>query len=331
MKPVKRSDAAHIILWLLLLAIPLAGCAAVSASPVPPTPTATAIVVSEALRQDAEAMATHMGISVDEAIRRLSLQDPIGRLGAELEQREAETFVGLWIQHEPEYRVVVAFTRDGQETIKPYVENTPLAGLIEVRTARVSLAELKAAQGEVIQLVRELGLPFSSGINVQQNRVELSVSDRSLFEASMQNSNLQLPQHVEIVVTYEPLGDEIPFALTPVPDLAFPQLRAQSATFMLALLQGKLVIREGCLRVTGGDEDAGGLVIWQPDYFLNDNDGIVEVLDREGEVVARVGEKVRMGGGEVPLTAELQRQLREPLPSQCEGPYWLMGEVVVDQ
>lgn len=35
-----------------------------------------------------------------------------------------------------------------------------------------------------------------------------------------------------------------------------------------------------------------------------------------------------MGGGEVPLTEDLQRQLREPLPEQCEGPYWLMGEVV---
>lgn len=326
---MKRSDVAHIILWLLLLAIPLAGCSAVSASPAPPTPTATAIVVSEALRQDAGAMATDLGISVDEAIRRLSLQDPIGRLGAELEQREAETFVGLWIQHEPEYRVVVAFSRDGQETIKPYVENTPLAGLIEVRTASVTLAELKAAQQKAIQLVRELGLPFSSGINVQENRVELYVSDRSLFETSMQNSNLQLPEHVEVVVTYEPLDDEIPFALTPVPGLAFPQLRAQSTTFMLALLQGKLAIRDGCLRVSEGDEDPGSLIIWQPDYFLNDNDGTVEVLDREGKAVARVGERVSMGGGEVSL-ASVETQLRGPIPSQCEGPYWLMGEIVLD-
>jgi hypothetical protein len=53
----------------------------------------------------------------------------------ELEQNEGGTFAGLWIQHEPAYRVRVAFNRDGEETIRPYVGGTPLAGLIKVRAA----------------------------------------------------------------------------------------------------------------------------------------------------------------------------------------------------
>ncbi len=290
--------------------------------------TTAAVEVSAALRRDAETMAGESGISVDEAINRLELQDLIGTLGAELERQEAETFAGLWIQHEPEYRIVVAFTRNGEETIQPYIENTPLAGLVKVRTAEVTCGELEAIQQEAHRLLDELGLAVASGIDIEENQVELYVTDRSLFDATLQEANLQLSEQVQVITVYEPLGDDIPFAVTPDPTIQFPQLRTRSATFMAALLEGKLIVKDGYLRVSAGDSDRGALIIWQPDYFLNNNEGVVEILDRDGEVVARVGEEIRVGGGEVPLTENLQQQLREPLPEQCEGPYWLMGELV---
>ncbi len=131
---------------------------------------------------------------------------------------------------------------------------------------------------------------------------------------------------IRSVSTYEPLGDDIPFAVTPDPTVHFPQLRTRSAAFMEALLQGKLAVTEGCLRVTGSGRSH--LVIWQPDFFVNNNEGVIEILDRNGEVVARVGEEIRIGGGEVPLTEKLKQLLREPLPEQCRGPNWSMGELV---
>ncbi|GAJ24513.1 unnamed protein product, partial [marine sediment metagenome] len=70
------------------------------------------------------------------------------------------------------------------------------------------------------------------------------------------------------------------------------------------------------------------LIIWQPDYFVNNNDGTIEILDRNGEVVARVGEEVCMGGGEITSIEHINKLLKEPLPQDCEGPYWLMGEIV---
>ena len=321
------------IRWLILLVILLVGCSAsvensLQTSTPTTQPTAASVEVSDALRRDAETMAEDLGISVDEAIRRLKLQDPIGTLGAELERLEADTFAGLWIQHEPEYRIVVAFTRNGEETIQPYVENTPLANLIEVRTAEATYEELKAAQQKAHRLLDELGLSLASGINIKENQAELYVTDRPLFDATLQEANIRLPDHVEVITIYEPLGDDIPFAVTPVPTIHFPQLRTRSATFMEALLVGKLIVKDGCLRVSASERDRGHLIIWQPDYFLNSNEGVIEILDRNGQVVARVGEEIRMGGGEVPLTANLKRQLREPLPEQCEGPYWLMGQLV---
>ncbi len=90
---------------------------------------------------------------------------------------------------------------------------------------------------------------------------------------------------------------------------------------MTALATAKLTLEDGCLSI--GEH----LIIWQPDYFANDNHGQIEILNRDGKVVARVGQEVSMGGGEIPLTPELERQLFEPIPSQCHGPYWLLGQL----
>ncbi len=314
------------IFWLVVLSMMLAGCAApVAGTGSATTSTPKLLEGDEALQRDAETMAGSLGISVDEAIRRLQQQDDIGRLGAELESQEAGTFAGLWIQQTPTYRVVVAFTRDGEKTIRRYVSNTPQAGVIEVRTAQATLAELEAAQQRVIALMESLGFAMSSGINIQENRVELYVTDRPQFDAALQTAKVRLPDHVVAITIYEPLGDKIPFPVTPDPTIHLPELKTRSAAFMTALAIGKLVVKDGCLRI--GEGDSSYLVLWQPDYFVNNNNGVIEVLDRNGQVVARVGEEIQMGGGEVSLTAELERQLRKPLPNECPGPYWLMGQL----
>lgn len=324
-------------IWLIVLAV-VAGVTACRQVTLQPTltpdeiqPTTPSVDVSAALQRDAETMAEELDISVDEAVRRLKYQANIGTLGAKLEQQEVDTFAGLWIQHEPEYRVVVTFTRDGEETIRRYVEDTPLVDLVEVRAAEVTLAELNAAQQQARGLLEGVGGSTASGINLKENRVEIYVTDRTLFDAALQESNIQLPEYIEVITIHEPLGDDIPFAVTPDPTIHFPQLRARSATFMAALLEGKFIVKDGCLRVSKGEGDGGHLIIWQPDYFLNNNEGIVEILDRNGEVVAWVGEKIRLGGGEISLTEDLRGQLREPLAEQCDGPYWLIGELISNE
>jgi hypothetical protein len=322
-----RNNVVSMIATLALLGVLLVGCAPAPKQSIQPASTPG---VSDALRQDAESMAKDMGIPVEEAIRRLLLQDSIGTLGAQLEQQEAETFAGLWIQNEPEYRVIAAFTRDGQATIKPYIENTPFEELVEVRKAEVPLADLETVQQKVMRIVQELGFPFSSEINIQENRVELQVTDQALWEAALQQAHLQIPEHVEVLVIYEPLGTDLPFVITPVAHVFMPQLKVRSAGFMDALLQGELIVEDGCLRVSHADASNSALVIWQPDYFLNDNNGRIEIWNREGQVIARVGEEIKLGGGSASL-ATFSSQLREPVPGQCKGPYWLMGEVVPEK
>ncbi len=140
-----------------------------SAAPGPAVAPTAAPSANAALQQDAQAMAQALGISVTEAVARLQQQDSIGALGASLEQAEVRTFAGLWIQQTPSYRVVVAFTHDGQQTMRRYVAGTALESVIDVRTAAVTLAELKAEQARAQGLTARLGLDRNSAIMVQAN------------------------------------------------------------------------------------------------------------------------------------------------------------------
>ncbi len=150
-----------ITLALLLLLTPVTLAAEPGA---PPDADATPIVV-DGLPTDARAYAAAFGVDFQEAMRRLQLQDAIGKLGAALEAGERPTFAGLRILHQPDFRVIVWFTRGGEQTIRPYVAGGPLAALIEVWTARLTLAQLEAAQQAALQLARPLGVPVNAGIN----------------------------------------------------------------------------------------------------------------------------------------------------------------------
>lgn len=288
-------------------------------------------ITENAYLQDAQLYAEQTGVELDEAVSRLQSQDDVGELGALLEQEEHETFAGLWIEHEPTYRIVVALTGDGEETIQPYLEGSPLAEKVEVRSAEATYAQLQAAQQEATRLVEQLGLSATIAILIQENHVEVNVTDRARFDAALEQANATLPEHVVVIATYEPVGEHPPFALTPEPSIFMPQLQVRSAMFMQALLIGELVVQEGCLRVQSGEDPV--LVIWQADYFLNNHDGTIEILDESGKVVAQVGETVYMGGGEVPFTAELESSLREPIPEGCAKSHyvWLMGEFLPEE
>lgn len=85
------------------------------------------------------------GISVEKFRRQDALSDDVGRLGAALSRNERETFAELEVEYGRRFRVITYFTRDGEETVRPYVRCTPLAGLVEVKTVEASMEELKAA------------------------------------------------------------------------------------------------------------------------------------------------------------------------------------------
>ena len=154
---------------------------------------------NDALARDAQHYATDFGVSVEEAICRLTVQDEFGDLDAALQSGETDTFAGLWIHHEPEFGVTVLFTENPEETLKPYVENSPLTGITRAHKAKVSLGYLEQARRRAHDLARVTGIPVESGISVQRTRVELYVIDVKGFKRALKDAGLRLPDHVEVI------------------------------------------------------------------------------------------------------------------------------------
>ena len=155
--------------------------------------------VSPAVLRDAQSYADDFGVSLGEAVVRLQGQGVIGELGYTIQSNEPETYAGHWIQHEPKYRMVVAFTRDGGSTICPYIEEHPLFDIVEVRSAVATMVELDRSQTEAMNVANEVGIRAESGTNVMQNRVELYVLDSGQLDAALEKAGLALPDHVHVI------------------------------------------------------------------------------------------------------------------------------------
>lgn len=163
---------------------------------------------NEALLEDAKSYASIYNISVDEAAMRLTLQGIAENINASLLTKEGTTFAGLWIQHEPDYRVIVRFTNNGDVTIKSYIQNTPLFNLVEVQTADISFKELQLKQLQTTQIMRQSNIPFRTGINVMENSVDVHVLDTAEVYTFLQDLNIALPEHTRIIKVNE-IGKEV--------------------------------------------------------------------------------------------------------------------------
>ena len=243
------------------------------------------------MRQVAEEMAANWGLSVEEAYQRLRVEDPIGTLQVELAEWEADTFAGLWIEHEPQYHVVVAFTRDGEETLEPYLEGRSIPGLT-IRQARFTYAELEAMQAQAMRELGKLDYHVSVLFAVQDNRVEVYVSDRAWFESELQRVGAHLPEGVELIVVEggSTARDKDLLLTPPVPGIAFPRQKPTEGfrESMLALLIGTLRREGACLYVQSLDGEVL-LPIWPPEFTLRAEGDQVLVIDGQGQVAAHVG------------------------------------------
>lgn len=331
------------MLVALALTALLAGCVAPSATPGASIPiaglptrepaegTPEPLGPEEALRRDAEAYAGRFGVTVEEAVRRMQFQDGIGDLNAALLANEAGTFGGLWIEHEPAYRVVALFTRNGKRTIRPYLAGKPYAHVVKVQEARYTLAELEAISAQATRELARLDFGVNVSLNVQGNCVEVPVGDREWFESELRRAGVQLPDGVELrVVEGGSTARDKDLLLTPpVPGIAFPRQKPAEGwrVCMTAALAGTLRLEEGCLRVYSLSGDRSVLPIWPPEFTIRLVGGGAEgdqvlVIDGEGQVVARSGEEVYMGGGHVGVTDEWVLQ---QIPPACRGEYFVVG------
>lgn len=149
-----------------LLAVPLGlaggGLAAEISSPLAEVP------------EDTETYAKTYGVSIEEAKARLATMDVARVLQAELRANESSVFGGLWIDHEPEFAVVVNVLAGGESGILKSVEALGLSGVTRMVTAQYTEDELQSDQTDAVTKL-PMTMNYATGINLRANRVEVYV------------------------------------------------------------------------------------------------------------------------------------------------------------
>ena len=114
-----------------------------------------------------------------------------------------------------------------------------------------------------------------------------------------------------------------------IPGVVFPRQEPVEGPreVMEAELVGDLVVRGGCLWVKSLYNDGSYLPIWPPEFTMGLENDLLVILDGEGNMVGRAGEEIYMGGGMGSENA-LPDCVREHLPAECDGQFWVVGEGV---
>ncbi len=105
----------------------------------------------------------------------------------------------------------------------------------------------------------------------------------------------------------------------------FPTQKNYTEHTMLALLEGKLVLEDGCLRVDNY------LLLWPHGLSISTDGKVIQIIDNTGKPIARVGDNIKLSGGGGEMPREIIANYSTELPiDRCSGPYWIVGEVLTN-
>jgi len=71
------------------------------------------------------------------------------------------------------------------------------------------------------------------------------------------------------------------------------------------------------------------LLVWPHGFSVSTEDGVIQIIDDNGQPIMRVGDNIKLGGGGGEMPSERIAKYSAELPSdRCSGPYWIVGEVI---
>jgi hypothetical protein len=283
-------------------------------------------------------------VPVEEAERRMAIQlrdtvgpktepgpppappaDSIGAVAQAVSEKEGATFAGLWIEHQPRYRVVVAFTRDAARTLAKYTRD-PLFEPLD--RPGPTLAELTASQERITRIFADRGYRWASAARMEQNgKVVIELAQEAApIRAAAARGEFDLPSWIELK---EPRPLPVPAPPPPrAGDLrvkAFPQLRHRTDMYMSTLVgvpptAATLELRDGCLVLTTATDSR--VALWGAEVALDLSDPAqVSILDRLGGVRIRAGERVSLRGLQPGVEEARNKAEKVGESPACPGPY----------
>jgi|WetSurMetagenome_2_1015567.scaffolds.fasta_scaffold68290_2 hypothetical protein len=236
----------RITLWfisiLLALIVLLPGCVSSQQSQLSPNssivtspmPTVINIPVLSNSIPAAPILTTEPLVPVNSTSPMRLLSDCIHDLQPTLETNESTIFGGLWIQYTPKSKLIIAFTRDGENTLQKYksIISPEVIPYVEIRNVKYTLATLLRDQDKFVNDLHNLGIAFiSEEVIVMSNRVEITLNkaDQANLNNFTQSQKLVVPQTVWII--YFPFGT-LGNGMGPIPGAKEPRNGAKGVSLL---------------------------------------------------------------------------------------------------
>jgi hypothetical protein len=241
------------------------------------------------------------------------VRDEVQALAEKLRGREKGNFVDLYYENEGEPHVVFRFKRDPQKTLAKYTKHPRFFA----ETARYGREELRAAMDFMLEAFREDRIILGGGIGNKRNRAEIEIAiTEPEFRSLAARKGVTIPEAVELKFAAKQPASEINRPLPP--EIArlvriFPRDNRPAGALHLVSSRAKLVLRDGCFHVAGG-EHSGALVLFPLGAQLFIDRAGYLAFGPESPGYARVGETIVTPG----LIAEVKApELTGPIHDAC--------------
>lgn len=118
-------------------------------------------------------------INQAEAKQRIELQEHVGAMAEKLGNENPQSFGGVWIQHEPVYKIIVAFkdadTRSAiRETIEPSMRR-----FIQLQNVRNSVVERELIIDQIAATLSVSGVRFATIYDYENDKITVQVASES--------------------------------------------------------------------------------------------------------------------------------------------------------
>lgn len=219
MRYSNRRSSRHVSLLIATLLLWATGALA---QPAPPQPPANPEKVG-ATRSDSPLGVTYLkqryNISDEEARTRLALEDEVISLATRLRADGDPNFGGVWIEHEPVYRIVVAFAdKDDRQALRASL-SPQLRRYVQIKQVKRTEKQTSEAVDSIIAALNTAKIEYASGYNVKNDRFFVEVESNEVANQVRSLIPPQLRGDVDVQVRKLPKVSAAPIGVQPGDDI----------------------------------------------------------------------------------------------------------------
>lgn len=130
-------------------------------------------------RADAGAsmLSQRFSITAAQAQERIDLQEEISRLSQSLAEANPDSFGGIWVEHEPTYKIIVAFNDSSDRTALRQSVSPTLRRYLQILPVRRSLKSIRDDQAIILSALASAGVEMTISYEPKSQKFQLDVAD----------------------------------------------------------------------------------------------------------------------------------------------------------